>query len=214
MSPVFLLQLMKELKKGRAFDGWSEGTLSFAPTYKYELNSDTYIGEDPKMGRRTPAWYKYLLVSFPYPLYVLIRWYKHELFCYRCDRVLSFGTGMRLVDYRRSEIKISDHRPVTASYMVEVEVFSHKKLQRALTFTNAQVEEEDLTTDVELNTGLSLPVLEEVSFLLLYSALRTIVRHCWIVKLLYCRWILFAGRVVLGALKHFIAVAEEAASGV
>lgn len=47
--------------------------------------------------------------------------------------------------------------------MVEVEVFSHKKLQRALTFTTAQVEEEDLTTDVELNTGLSLPVLEEVS---------------------------------------------------
>lgn len=51
------MQLSKELRKGRAFDGWSEGTLSFAPTYKYEFNSESYSGEDPKAGRRTPAWY-------------------------------------------------------------------------------------------------------------------------------------------------------------
>lgn len=70
---------------------------------------------------------------------------------------------MRQVDYRRSEIKISDHRPVTASYMVEIEVFSQKKLQRALTFTNAEVEEEDIITDVGVSTGLSMPILEEVS---------------------------------------------------
>ncbi|KAH6786630.1 DNAse I-like superfamily protein [Perilla frutescens var. hirtella] len=129
-------QLTRELKKGRAFDGWSEGTLSFAPTYKYELNSETYYGEDPKAGRRTPAW---------------------------CDRVLSFGTGMRLLDYRRAEIKLSDHRPVTASYMVEVEVFSHKKLQRALTFTSAEIEEHGIVTltDVGLGTLLTMPVLEE-----------------------------------------------------
>ncbi|XP_047979797.1 type IV inositol polyphosphate 5-phosphatase 3-like isoform X2 [Salvia hispanica] len=127
-------QLVRELKKGRAFDGWSEGSLSFAPTYKYELNSNTYIGEDPKAGRRTPAW---------------------------CDRILSFGKGMRLVDYRRSEIKLSDHRPVTATYMVEVEVFSQKKLQRALTFTDAEVKEEDIVTDVGVNTEFNLPMLEE-----------------------------------------------------
>lgn len=52
-----LFQLLRELKKGRAFDGWSEGTLNFPPTYKYEFNSDKYFGEDPKAGRRTPAWY-------------------------------------------------------------------------------------------------------------------------------------------------------------
>ncbi|KAG8362582.1 hypothetical protein BUALT_BualtUnG0061400 [Buddleja alternifolia] len=49
-------QFIRELKKGRAFNGWSEGTLSFAPTYKYELNCESYCGEDPKSGRRTPAW--------------------------------------------------------------------------------------------------------------------------------------------------------------
>ncbi|XP_075082509.1 type IV inositol polyphosphate 5-phosphatase 3-like isoform X2 [Nicotiana tabacum] len=50
-------QLSKEFKKGRAFDGWSEGTLNFPPTYKYEVNSEKYCGEDPKAGRRNPAWY-------------------------------------------------------------------------------------------------------------------------------------------------------------
>lgn len=109
-------QLVREFRKGRAFDGWSEGTLKFAPTYKYEINSEKYVGEDPKAGRRTPAW---------------------------CDRILSYGKGMRQLSYRRKELKLSDHRPVTAVYMAEVEVFCAKKLQRALTFTNAEIEYEE-----------------------------------------------------------------------
>ncbi|KAL5718576.1 phosphoinositide 5-phosphatase [Ranunculus cassubicifolius] len=48
-------QLVRELKKGRAFDGWTEGDLNFPPTYKYEINSHKYYGEDPKVGRRIPA---------------------------------------------------------------------------------------------------------------------------------------------------------------
>ncbi|EOA33689.1 hypothetical protein CARUB_v10019870mg [Capsella rubella] len=110
-------QLVKEYRKGRAFDGWSEGTLHFPPTYKYQANSDEYTGNDGKAPKRTPAW---------------------------CDRVLSYGKGMRLVHYRRTEQKFSDHRPVTAIYMAEVEVFSARKLQRALTFTDAEIEDERL----------------------------------------------------------------------
>ncbi|KAL3655172.1 Inositol polyphosphate phosphatase, catalytic domain ues [Castilleja foliolosa] len=133
-------QLIKELRKGRAFDGWSEGTLNFAPTYKYECNSESYRGEDPKAhGRRTPAW---------------------------CDRILSFGTGMKLLRYKRSELKFSDHRPVTATYMVEVEVFSPRKLQRALTFTDAEIEEEDIVTGIGLGSGVGLLQLEEGSYVL------------------------------------------------
>ncbi|EPS63949.1 inositol-1,4,5-triphosphate-5-phosphatase, partial [Genlisea aurea] len=109
-------QLVKELKPGGAFGGWSEATLSFAPTYKYEFDSDTYIHDTAKTGRRTPAW---------------------------CDRILSFGTGMRQLSYRRTEVKLSDHRPVTAFYVVEVEVFCPKKLQRVLTFTDAEIEEQE-----------------------------------------------------------------------
>ncbi|MQL96846.1 hypothetical protein Taro_029525 [Colocasia esculenta] len=134
-------QLTQELKKGRAFDGWSEGVLNFPPTYKYEPNSEDYFGEDPKLGRRTPAW---------------------------CDRILSFGKGMRLLNYRRSELKLSDHRPVSAVFMAEVEVFCHRKLQRALTFTDAEIEESEITPEIDLDIGLSRLRFGEVSFLLIH----------------------------------------------
>lgn len=58
---------------------------------------------------------------------------------------------MKLLSYRRSELKLSDHRPVTASYMVEVEVFSPRKLQRALTFTNAEIEEQEIVTEMGMS---------------------------------------------------------------
>ncbi|MBA0865504.1 hypothetical protein Goshw_012807 [Gossypium schwendimanii] len=108
-------QLVQELQKGGTFEGWSEGVLDFAPTYKYEVNSEKYYGEDPKIGRRTPSW---------------------------CDRILSYGKGLRQQSYGRTELKISDHRPVTATYMAEVEVFDSRRLQRALTYTDAEIENE------------------------------------------------------------------------
>ncbi|KAF3445466.1 hypothetical protein FNV43_RR10642 [Rhamnella rubrinervis] len=128
-------QLVREFKKGRAFDGWSEGTLNFAPTYKYEFNSENYYGEDPKAGRRSPAW---------------------------CDRILSYGKGMRLLSYWRKELKFSDHRPVTATYMAEVEVFSSRKLQRALTVTDAEIENEEFVTDMGTEVGLNRLKLKQV----------------------------------------------------
>ncbi|KAL2455975.1 DNAse I-like superfamily protein [Forsythia ovata] len=121
-------QLISEFRKGRAFDGWSEGTLNFAPTYKYETNSESYYGENPRVGRRTPAW---------------------------CDRILSFGTGMRLLSYKRTELILSDHRPVSASYTVDVEEFSSRKLQRALTLTDAEIEEQDIVSDIGIGHGFS-----------------------------------------------------------
>ncbi|XP_078432214.1 type IV inositol polyphosphate 5-phosphatase 3-like [Wolffia australiana] len=111
-------QLSREMKKGRAFDGWWEGGIDFAPTYKYEPGTELYVGDDPKMGlgRRTPAW---------------------------CDRVLCFGKGMRVIKYGRAELRLSDHRPVAAVIAAVVEVFSHRKLQRALTFTDAEISEQE-----------------------------------------------------------------------
>ncbi|XP_010438073.1 PREDICTED: type I inositol polyphosphate 5-phosphatase 1-like isoform X2 [Camelina sativa] len=106
-------QLTREMRQGRVFEGWSEGTLDFPPTYKYEFDSENYGGNDPKSGKRTPAW---------------------------CDRIIWYGKGMKLMSYRRSEIKLSDHRPVTATFVVEVEVFSPRKLQRTLTLTNAEID--------------------------------------------------------------------------
>ncbi|RCV24980.1 hypothetical protein SETIT_5G129900v2 [Setaria italica] len=115
-------QLKRELKKGRAFDGWTEGVLEFAPTYKYEVGSGRYTGDEHRGGRRTPAW---------------------------CDRVLSYGNGLRLLGYRRSELALSDHRPVTATYAAEVEVFCSRKLQKALTLTDAEVEGGQVVPDLD-----------------------------------------------------------------
>ncbi|CAA6666243.1 unnamed protein product [Spirodela intermedia] len=94
-----------ELRKGRAFDGWSEGVINFPPTYKYELGSEIYVGGDPKLGRRTPAW------------------------------------------YGRLDLRLSDHRPVAAVIMAEVEVFCHRKLQKALTFTDAEIDDAEVAPD-------------------------------------------------------------------
>lgn len=69
---------------------YQEGTLSFAPTYKYDPNSDEY---DTSKKMRVPAW---------------------------CDRVLYSGKGVVLVSYRRTETRYSDHRPVSATVVVPV----------------------------------------------------------------------------------------------
>ncbi|XP_004511772.1 type I inositol polyphosphate 5-phosphatase 2-like [Cicer arietinum] len=111
-------QLSNELRVGRVFDGWKEGLINFPPTYKYEINSDRYVGEIPKEGekKRAPAW---------------------------CDRILWLGKGIKQLQYQRAEIKISDHRPVSSIFLVEVEVFDQRKLRRALNFTsNAAVHPE------------------------------------------------------------------------
>ncbi|CAL0331736.1 unnamed protein product [Lupinus luteus] len=107
-------QLCKEMRPGHVFDGWKEGFINFPPTYKYEFNSDRYVGENPKEGekKRSPAW---------------------------CDRILWQGKGIKQLEYGRAEIKLSDHRPVSSIFSVEVEVFDHRKLKRALNFTSAAV---------------------------------------------------------------------------
>ncbi|RAL40649.1 hypothetical protein DM860_006719 [Cuscuta australis] len=131
-------QLRRELKKGHVFDGWDEGIVNFAPTYKYDINTDVYHGEDPKSGRRTPSW---------------------------CDRILSSGKGMRQLNYDRSDIRLSDHRPVKASYIVEVEMFCPRKLQRALTFTDAEVDKEEIVTEAGIGSGIGRFMTEQNALL-------------------------------------------------
>lgn len=52
------------------------------------------------------------------------------------------GKGIRQLTYQSAEIKISDHRPVSSIFLVEVEVFDHRKLQRALNASTAAVHPE------------------------------------------------------------------------
>nr|TKS02588.1 hypothetical protein D5086_0000162920 [Populus alba] len=110
-------QLSRELSSGRVFEGWKEGAINFPPTYKYEINSDTYVGENPKEGekKRSPAW---------------------------CDRILWLGKGIKQLSYKRSELRLSDHRPVSSMFLVEVEVLDHRKLKKALNVNSAAVHPE------------------------------------------------------------------------
>lgn len=50
---LFNDQLRIEMKRGRVFQGFEEGPLHFAPTYKFDANSDAY---DSSKKRRIPAW--------------------------------------------------------------------------------------------------------------------------------------------------------------
>ncbi|XP_065857335.1 type IV inositol polyphosphate 5-phosphatase 9 [Euphorbia lathyris] len=91
-------QLILELMNGQAFEGWHEGLIQFAPTYKYCPNSNVYFGcvQGKKAEKkRAPAW---------------------------CDRIIWYGEGLKQHLYSRGEAKFSDHRPVKAIFSAEVEV--------------------------------------------------------------------------------------------
>lgn len=98
-------QLQKELAEGGVFEGWKEGNVEFAPTYKYSSStSNIYCGGGlpTRSGekQRTPAW---------------------------CDRILWYGKGVEQLYYIRSESKFSDHRPVSALFSTHIEIKSSSK---------------------------------------------------------------------------------------
>ncbi|CAH2035262.1 unnamed protein product [Thlaspi arvense] len=133
-------QLSREMTKGNVFEGWSEGTLDFPPTYKYEINSENYIGDEQESGKRKPAWYCLCLHT------LWLQHYSCNKHTNRCDRIIWNGKGIKLLSYVRKEIKLSDHRPVTATFLAEVEVLSPRKLQRALALTYAELQSQEAFT--------------------------------------------------------------------
>lgn len=55
-----------ELMDGQAFEAWHEGTINFAPTYKYHPTSGEYYGcghlGTKSKKKRAPAWYFFSLI--------------------------------------------------------------------------------------------------------------------------------------------------------
>lgn len=82
---------------GLAFPYYSEARITFPPTYKYDLNSDTY---DTSEKARIPAW---------------------------CDRVLRKGDNIRQIHYDAAPLRFSDHRPVYATFQVLVQRVDERK---------------------------------------------------------------------------------------
>lgn len=99
-------QLLLSRKKNPGFRLriFTESPITFAPTYKYNVRSDTY---DTSEKRRAPAW---------------------------CDRILYRGIGkVKMEDdqYRRWEVRVSDHRPVSARLRVRVKTVDTDRRKQA-----------------------------------------------------------------------------------
>ncbi|CAL9045237.1 type I inositol polyphosphate 5-phosphatase 5-like [Musa acuminata AAA Group] len=112
-------QLKMEREAGRVFDGWKEGKIYFAPTYKYSYNSDAYAGETTKSKkkRRTPAW---------------------------CDRILWYGEGIEQLQYFRGESRFSDHRPVCAVFLAQVEASSHGRCRKGYSSVYSRIPRDEM----------------------------------------------------------------------
>ena len=92
------LLLTKRKNPGFRLRAFQESEIRFAPTYKYNLQSDDY---DTSEKRRAPAW---------------------------CDRILYRGLGkVRMEEYRRWEVKVSDHRPVSGFLRMRVKTVDETK---------------------------------------------------------------------------------------
>lgn len=77
---------------------FNELPISFPPTYKYDVGTDNY---DTSEKKRAPAW---------------------------CDRILYRGRDrVKQLDYRHHPVRVSDHRPVTASFEIIVKTMSPEK---------------------------------------------------------------------------------------
>ncbi|GLJ15963.1 hypothetical protein SUGI_0263990 [Cryptomeria japonica] len=112
-------ELKTEQKAGRVFQQWKEGTINFAPTYKYAPNSDHYSGTQIKAGgkRRVPAW---------------------------CDRILWYGNGLEQISYERAEYKLSDHRPVSAIFTSTVDALCKRKVEKSVSLSIKLMEAQNL----------------------------------------------------------------------
>lgn len=76
---------------------FNEMPITFAPTYKYDVGTDNY---DTSEKKRAPAW---------------------------CDRLLYRGRDrIHQLDYRRHEVRVSDHRPVTGLFEIVIKTIEPK----------------------------------------------------------------------------------------
>ena len=88
-------QLNMERKANRVFRGFHEGELNFLPTYKYQPGTDVYE-KRPDKKLRAPAW---------------------------CDRILWMvqdTNHLKQLDYKRSELNVSDHKPVMSTFLATI----------------------------------------------------------------------------------------------
>src|SRR5271170_1573412 len=115
-------QLNLGMIAGETFRYYNEGTINFPPTYKFDNGTDHY---DTSEKQRVPAW---------------------------TDRILYRGQGLKLLDYQSANLKMSDHRPVYATFKVEcriVEDVKREELAREIYEKRKNMIGDVLSGDVE-----------------------------------------------------------------
>ncbi|KAK9454835.1 SacI homology domain-containing protein [Dipodascopsis uninucleata] len=83
-------QLNNQMLNGQVFPFFSEGPVTFKPTYKFDNGTDIYDSSDKA---RIPAW---------------------------TDRILTKGSNIKQLSYDLAPLRFSDHRPVYSSFRVTV----------------------------------------------------------------------------------------------
>ncbi|KAH0541936.1 hypothetical protein FGG08_003656 [Glutinoglossum americanum] len=95
-------QLNLQMVAGLTFPFYSEARITFMPTYKYDVGTDSYDTSSDsgvltlrREKARIPAW---------------------------CDRVLRKGDNLRQINYNTVPLRFSDHRPVYATFRCTISI--------------------------------------------------------------------------------------------
>ncbi|EGC34737.1 inositol 5-phosphatase 4 [Dictyostelium purpureum] len=137
---LFLVdQLNQQMKAGAVFEGFQEPPISFAPTYKYDAGTEEY---DSSEKRRTPAW---------------------------CDRILwktsKKAENVGILSYKRHELLSSDHRPVSASFIIKFKMVIPEVKNRIYQEIVKELDKKENDSMPDANISTNMVDFETIKFM-------------------------------------------------